>query len=77
MYDIQIFIEDNWQFAWRIQIEDEIIYALANTPEELTKEIKELIDIIIKNKNIKNKLKLNKILMYLNYNNAINIQTNN
>ena len=73
MYDIQIFIEDNWQFTWRVQIENEIIYALADTSSDLIKQIKELIEDIIETKNIKNNSKLNKILMYLNHHNALNI----
>ena len=77
MYDIQIFIEDNWQFAWRVQIEDEIIYALADNPSDLIEQIKELLEDIIKVKDIKNNSKLNKILMYLNYHNATNIQASN
>ena len=66
MYDIQIFIEDNGQFGWRVQIEDEIIYALSDTPSDLIRQIKELITEVIKTKKVKNTSKLEKILMYLN-----------
>jgi len=52
MYDLQIFIEENWQYGARVNINDEIIYALWDSPLELFEEIKEIINSLeIKNNN--------------------------
>jgi len=73
MYDLQIFIEDNWQYWARLEIEDEIIYEIASTPEELISNIRKSMDSIFRYKQLKDKSKFEKLLTYLNYHNASHI----
>ena len=73
MYDLQIFIEDNWQYWARLEIEDEIIYEIASTPEELISNIRKSMDSIFRYKQLKDKTKFEKLLTYLNYHNASHI----
>jgi hypothetical protein len=69
MYDIQIFIEDNWSLWARIQLWDEIIYAIWNTPEELFKEIRSILEDIKVPKSV-DKSKFDKIFMCFSNNYA-------
>ena len=48
MYNLQIFIEDNWQYWARLEIEYEIIYEIASTPEELILNLRKSMDSIFK-----------------------------
>ena len=73
MYDLQIFIEDNWQYWARLEIEDEIVYEIASTPKELVSNIRKSLDSILKYKQLKNKSKFEKLLNYLDYHNASHI----
>jgi len=73
MYDLQIFIEDDWQYWARLEIEDEIIYEIASTPEELISNIRKSMDSIFRYKQLKDKSKFEKLLTYLNYHNTSHI----
>jgi len=73
MYDLQIFIEDNWQYWARLEIEDEIIYEIASTPKELISNLRKSMDSIFRYKQLKDKSKFEKLLTYLNYHNASHI----
>jgi len=50
MYDIKIFLEDNWQFWAKINAGSEIIYWVWNNQEELMNDLKEWLAFSFKNK---------------------------
>lgn len=66
MYDIKIFIEENWTFWARVNAWKEIIYWNWNNQEELLNSLQEWIKLAFWN-NTKNK-NTNKIISFLEYN---------
>lgn len=71
MYDIKIFLEDNWQFWARINAWKEIVYWIWNNQTELMKNIKDWLEYSFENK-IKNE-SVTKLFSYFNVNNTENI----
>ncbi len=65
MYDIKIFIEENWQFWARLNIWKDVIYWIWNNQEELMNDLKQGLELVvwdsIDNWNIK------QIYSYLSY----------
>ncbi len=50
MYDIKIFIEDNWQFWARVQAWKEVIYWVWKNQYELMENIKQWLEFSFENK---------------------------
>ena len=68
MYDIKIFIEDNWQFWARINAWKEIVYWVWKNQNELMKNIKDWLEFSFENK--KKNENVSKLLSYFNVNNT-------
>ena len=69
MYDIKIFLEENWQFGARVNAGKEIIYWLGNSQEELMKNIEEGLKISFENKEKNNKV--SRLFSYVSSNNNL------
>lgn len=50
MYDIKIFLEDNWEFWARVNAGKEIIYWMWENREDLMKNIEEWLKVSFENK---------------------------
>ena len=50
MYDIKIFLEENWEFWARVNAWKEVIYWVWNNQEELMSSIKEWLELSYENK---------------------------
>jgi len=68
MYDIKIFLEDNWKFWARVNAWKEIVYWVWKDQNDLMKNIKEGLDLSFENKE-KNK-NVSKLFSYFNANKA-------
>lgn len=67
MYDIKIFLEDNWQFWARLNAWKEVIYWVWKDQNELMKNLKEWLEI-----SFENKKKTNNVSKLFSYFNSIN-----
>lgn len=63
MYDIKIFLEDNWQFWARINAWKEIVYWVWKNQNELMHNITEWLELAFKNK--RNNSKVEWLFNYL------------
>ena len=68
MYDIKIFLEDNWKFWARVNAWKEVVYWVWKDQNDLMKNIKEGLDLSFENKE-KNK-NVSKLFSYFNANKA-------
>ena len=68
MYDIKIFLEDNWDFWARVNAWKEVVYWVWKTQNELMKNIKEWLEISFENK--KRNENVSKLFSYFNANNT-------
>jgi hypothetical protein len=66
MYDIKIFIENDWSFWWRINTWKEIIYWVWKTQQELINSLKDGLEIAYEKK-LKNESVI-KISSFLSFN---------
>jgi len=66
MYDIRIFLENNWSFWARVNAGKEIVYGVWENKEELMKNIEEWLQISFQNK--KRNKKVSRIFSYISSN---------
>ncbi len=66
MYDIKIFLEDNWEFWARINAWKEIIYGTWKNQVELMENLKEWLELSFENK--KKNENVTKLFSYFNSN---------
>lgn len=66
MYDIKIFIEDDWNFWWRINAWKEIIYWVWKNKNELINSLRKGLDLAFENKRKTNFI--HKISSFLSFN---------
>jgi len=64
MYDIRIFLENDWSFWARVNAGKEIVYWLWKNQEELMEDLAEWLKISYKNKNKSEKI--NRLFSYIN-----------
>ena len=71
MYDIRIFLEENWEFWARVNAWKEIVYWVWKNQNELMNNVKEGLEISFENK--KKNENVTKLFSYFNANNSKNI----
>ena len=64
MYDIKIFLENDWSFWAKVNAGKEIVYWLWKNQEELMEDLAEWLNISYKNKNKSEKI--NRLFSYIN-----------
>jgi hypothetical protein len=66
MYDIKIFIENNWEFWGRVNAEKEVIYWVWENHDELIKNLREWITLAFQENKITKKT--SRLVSFLEYN---------